>query len=237
MGGTEAVDRDVSAGNGGRSMGPGKQTAGPTASPPLASQEGASPGPGERGPPLGLDDRRWLYALVATVALIALSLAGTSTAAKAAAASRPTRPIVTDEAFVSTRYDNCAAFTPSPHHCTFAVAASWNRSGGYLYGVELVQQTGDDCYRGIVYFFDGTRYLTNTRRLPPGSFGGVKAIHADGTARFSVSYWVDQNENTSCAEGGDGGTDTYVYLWTGTRMVRMSGQLPPPPKVILGTGV
>jgi hypothetical protein len=147
------------------------------------------------------------------------------------------RQVAADEAFVARAYDDCAAFTPSPHHCSFAVAAASDRAGGRLYAVELLYQSGDDCYRGIVYFFDGTRFITRTRDLPPYSIGGVASVRADGAGRFAVVYLVDKNQLTSCAAGGDAGTDTYVYRWTGHRMVRQSGVLPRLPEVILGTGV
>ncbi len=144
--------------------------------------------------------------------------------------------VAQDEAFVAKRYDNCAAFTPSPHHCSFAVVTTLYRAGERLYGIELLQQTGDDCYRGIVYFFADTRFIRTTRQLPPYSIGGVAKIRVSGRGLFSVAYLVDKTKYTSCAAGGNGGTDTYVYRWTGTRMIRESGQLPKPPEVILGTG-
>ena len=96
-----------------------------------------------------------------------------------------TRQIAADEAYVARVYGNCAAFTPSPHHCSFAVAATPDRVGGRLYAVELRYQTGDDCYAGIVYFFDRTRSITRTRDLPPYSIGGVTTVHADGADRFT----------------------------------------------------
>jgi hypothetical protein len=147
------------------------------------------------------------------------------------------RQIAADEAFVARAYGDCAAFTPSPHRCSFAVAATRDRVGGRLYAVELLDQSGDDCYRSIVYFFDGTRFLTRTRDLPPYSVGGVASARADGAGRFAVAYLVNKNQLTSCAAGGDAGTDTYVYRWTGHRIVRQSGVLPRLPEVILGTGV
>jgi hypothetical protein len=147
------------------------------------------------------------------------------------------RQIAADEAYVARVYANCALFTPSPHHCSFAVAATPDTAGGRLYAVELRYQTGDDCYAGIVYFFDQMRFITRTRDLPPDSIGGVTAVHAGGTARFTVAYLVDKNKDTSCAAAGDAGTDTYTYRWTGRHMVRQSGALPRPPEVIPGTGV
>ena len=183
---------------------------------------------------------RALGAFAVAGALAALVLAGAVTSCAAsspAAAPSPASQVADDEAYVAKIAGDCAAFTPSPHRCSFAVAGTSNRSGGRLYGVELIQQTGDDCYRGIVYFFNGTRFITSTRLLPPHSIGGVRKILADGAARFSVVYWVNENEYTSCAGGGDGGTDTYVYRWTGARLVRESGHPPRPPRVILGAGL
>jgi hypothetical protein len=146
------------------------------------------------------------------------------------------RQIAADEAYVARVYGNCAAFTPSPHSCSFAVAATPDRAGGRLYAIDLLSQTGDDCFYGIVYFFDGTRFITRTRDLPPYSIGGVREVRADGTGRFTIVYLVNKNKLTSCAAGGDAGTDTYIYRWTGSRVVRQSGVLPRPPEVILGTG-
>jgi hypothetical protein len=170
--------------------------------------------------------------------MAALGLTWVGTGAGAATPTpglRSAHQIAQDEAFVAKKYGNCAAFIAPPHHCTFAVATTSNRASGHLYGIELVQQSMDDCYRGIVYVFNGTSYVTNTRLLPPHSYGGVKAIRADGPGAFSVVYWVNKNAQTACALGGDGGTDTYVYRWTGSHMVKKSGHLPRPPRVILGT--
>lgn len=175
--------------------------------------------------------------LCAAVALAASGLAAACSAAPATApAPSPAHQIAADEASVAGRYADCAAFTPAPHRCVFAVATVSDRSGGHLYGIELVQQTGDDCYRGIVYFYDGTRYVTSTRQLPPRSAGGVKTVRAGGAGEFSVVYWVNQNADTSCAGGGDGGTDAYTYRWTGADLVIKSGHRPRPPELILGTG-
>jgi hypothetical protein len=104
------------------------------------------------------------------------------------------RQITADEAYVARVYANCAAFTPSPHHCSFAVAATPDTASGRLYAVELRYQTGDDCYAGIVYFFDQTRFITRTRDLPPDSIGGVTKVHADGAGRFTVVYLVDKDQ-------------------------------------------
>jgi hypothetical protein len=147
------------------------------------------------------------------------------------------RQIAADEAFAAWAYGDCAAFTSTPHHCSFAVAGTNGRPGGRWSAVELLYQSGDDCYRGIVYFFDGTRFITRTRDLPPYSVGGVARVAADGAGRFAVVYLADENQLTSCGAGGDAGTDTYLYRRTGHRLVRQSGVLARQPEVILGTGV
>ena len=143
--------------------------------------------------------------------------------------------IAHDKAFVSRRHDNCAAFRPSPAHCPFKVATTPNGKHGHLIAVDITQQTGDDCYRGRVFFFTGRQFLASTRRLPPRSFGGVKGVRAAGIARFKVIYRVSASAGTSCAMNGNAGTDPYVYAWNGQHMVKESGTPPAPPKVIVGT--
>lgn len=143
--------------------------------------------------------------------------------------------IAHDKAAIARRYHNCSALHLSPPHCPFKVATTANGKGGDLIAVDLTQQTGDDCYRGRVFFFDNESYLTSTRRLAPRSFGGVKGVRADGPARFAVTYWVSASATTSCAMNGNAGTDGYVYGWNGTHMFKKSGRPPKPPKVIVGT--
>jgi hypothetical protein len=140
-----------------------------------------------------------------------------------------------DKAFVSRRYDNCRAFVPSPGRCPLAVAVVANGRRGHLIAVDITRQTGDDCFRGRVFFFNGEHFAASTRQLPPRSFGGVKSVRADRTARFKVIYWVSASAQTSCAMNGNAGTDRYVYAWNGRRMVKKSGTPPAPPKVIVGT--
>jgi hypothetical protein len=50
-----------------------------------------------------------------------------------------------------------------------------------------------------------------------------------------VIYAVGGSANTSCAQNGNAGTDTYVYAFNGHQMFRKSGTPPKPPKVIVGT--
>ncbi len=140
-----------------------------------------------------------------------------------------------DEAVVSATLGNCAAFRGPNGSCPFGpVVPTSDGSGNLLYGFSS-QTTGDDCFRGIAYFFDGERLLGNTSQLPPNSIGGVVAMHAAGPRRFAVGYGVSPSKLTSCAENGSAGTDTYVYGWNGSRMFLVSGTPPAPPKVIVGS--
>lgn len=142
--------------------------------------------------------------------------------------------IAHDKAVVASRYHRCSALHLSPPHCPFKVATTSNGSGGSLIAIDLTQQTGDDCYRGRVFFFTKETFLTSTKNLKPDSVGGVKGVRADGTAKFAVVYWVSASANTSCAQNGNAGTDTYVYGWNGHRMFKESGSRPKLPKVIVG---
>ncbi|HXP18165.1 MAG TPA: hypothetical protein VN840_00840 [Streptosporangiaceae bacterium] len=139
-----------------------------------------------------------------------------------------------DEAYVARKNGHCAAFSAA-HKCPFAAASTSNGKGGHLIAINLRQFTGDDCDRGVVYLFNGTKFLVTTRKLRPFSIGGVKAVRAAGTAEFAVVYWVSRSKNTSCAENGNAGTDTYKYRWNGTRMAWASGKPPRLPKVIVGS--
>jgi hypothetical protein len=139
-----------------------------------------------------------------------------------------------DEAFVANRNGHCAAFS-ARHQCPFGAASTSNGSGGHLIAINLRQVTMDDCNRGLVYFFDGTRFLSTTHKLRPFSVGGVKTVHAARAGKFFVTYWVSRSKNTSCAANGNAGTDTYLYRWNGSRMAREAGSLPRLPKVIVGS--
>lgn len=139
-----------------------------------------------------------------------------------------------DEAVVAGKFHHCASFSAA-HKCPFASAVTSDRSGGHLIAINLRWFTMDACDRGVVYFFDGTKLLDNTRKLRPFSIGGVDKVRADGAATFDVVYFVNRSASTSCAQGGNGGTDTYKYRWNGTRMFKLSGRPPHLPKVIVGT--
>jgi len=177
--------------------------------------------------------------------LIGLVLATVFGAGAAAAIGRqhPATPAVSssvssdikhDEAFVDARWHHCAGFAVHGH-CPFQAATTSNGAGGHLVAVNLRWWSMDACERGLVYFFDGTKFLVTTHKLRPYSIGGVKAVRSDGIGKFAVVYFVSANKNTSCAANGHAGTDTYTYRWTGSRMVWNSGRPPRLPKVIVGS--
>ena len=138
-----------------------------------------------------------------------------------------------DEAAVSAIYHNCAAF--NPNGCPLSAAVTRDGHGRLLYGIFLAAETGDACYRGIVYFFDGEKLIDNTSQLPPDSIGGVVALKASGPKTFTVGYGVSPSKLTTCAANGSAGTDSYVYGWNGARMVVVSGAPPALPEVIVGS--
>ncbi len=140
-----------------------------------------------------------------------------------------------DKAIVAAKYHHCSALHLRPRHCPFKVATTSNGHGGSLIAIDLTQQTGDDCFRGRAFFFSKETFLTSTKGLKPNSVGGVEGLHADGTAQIAIVYGVSKSANTSCAENGNAGTDTYVYAWNGRHMVKKSGAPPKLPKVIVGT--
>ena len=141
--------------------------------------------------------------------------------------------VAADEAVVGAANGQCAAFTPD-RRCPFAtVATSSDGAGGLLYALELSATSGDACLRGVTYFFDGRRLLTDTTRLPPHLAGGVVALRSDAAGQFTVGYAVSL-PNSSCANNGSAGTDPYVYGWDGSGMVLRSGTAPIPPNVLVG---
>ena len=146
-----------------------------------------------------------------------------------------TAEIAHDKAVVAAKYHNCSALHLSPQHCPFKVATTSNGHGGSLIGIDLTQQSGDDCDRGRAFFFSKETLLASTKALQPHSVGGVEGLHADGTAQIAIVYGVSASASTSCAENGNAGTDTYVYAWNGHHMIKKSGTPPKLPKVIVGT--
>src|SRR5689334_21257514 len=168
--------------------------------------------------------------------LAGLVLAGCGSAQAASTqASTLKAQIAHDKAFVAARYHHCKSLHLSPQHCPFKVATTPNGHGGKLIAIDLSQQTGDDCNRGRVFFFDAETVLASTRSLRPHSLGGVVGLHAHGTRAFGVVYGVSANASTSCAEAGNAATDSYVYKYNGHHMVKKSGTPPKLPKVIVGT--
>jgi hypothetical protein len=142
--------------------------------------------------------------------------------------------IAHDKAVVAGKYHHCSSFLAS-RRCPFKVATTANGHGGTLIAIDITQQTMDDCDRGRVFFFNGETLLVSTRGLAPHSVGGVEGVRAHGAKEFAVIYGVNRSQNTSCAQSGNAGTDTYVYGWNGTHMIKKSGTPPNPPKVIVGT--
>jgi hypothetical protein len=140
-----------------------------------------------------------------------------------------------DEATVAATYHNCDALHLSPSHCPFKTATTSNGSGGGLIAIDLTQQTGDDCYRGKVFFFNGESLVADTKGLAPHSKGGVESVRAAGSAAFAVTFGTSPSTSTSCAQNGSAGPDVYRYTWDGTNMAKKSGTPPTPPKVIVGT--
>jgi hypothetical protein len=171
--------------------------------------------------------------------LAGLVLAGCGSAqaasSQASQASTLKAQISHDKAFVAARYHGCAALHLSPRHCPFKVATTSNGHGGSLIAIDLTQQTGDDCNRGRVFFFNKEHFLASTRKLKPHSLGGVVGLHAHGAKKFTVIYGVSANASTSCADAGNAGTDSYVYAYNGHQMFKKSGTPPKLPKVIVGT--
>ena len=153
----------------------------------------------------------------------------------ATSSSSESAVVAHDEAVISASHDDCKAFEPTGR-CPFgAVVRTPNGSGESLYAFLLTAVTGDDCDRGLVYFFDEERLLVSTSQLAPHSSAGVVRLRVDGRKRFAVGFAVSPSSLTRCAENGSAGTTTYVYGWNGSKMSVVSGSPPSRPKVIVGT--
>jgi hypothetical protein len=179
------------------------------------------------------------FAGLAAILWSLLAVAGCAAAPSASASSEASSPsesavVVHDEAVISASHDDCKTFEPTGR-CPFGVVVRTpNGSGESLYAFRLTAVTGDDCDRGLVYFFDEERWLVSTSRLAPHSSAGVVRLRADGPKRFAVGFAVSPSSLTSCAENGSAGTTTYVYGWNGSKMSVVSGSMPSRPKVIVG---
>ncbi|HEX3424591.1 MAG TPA: hypothetical protein VHT30_00565 [Acidimicrobiales bacterium] len=171
-----------------------------------------------------------------TVALVLAACGRTTPSGSAAATPSPDPGVVAaDEAAVAAANSQCAAFTPD-RRCPFGpVVTSSDGAGGLLYAVALTAISGDACFRGVAYFFDGRRLATDSTRLPPNLPGGVVSLASAAAGQFTVGYGVSL-PNSSCADNGSAGTDPYVYGWNGSTMVLRSGTPPTPPKLLVGAG-
>jgi hypothetical protein len=175
-----------------------------------------------------------LWSLLVVMGCVAAPSVSASSEASSSSSSE-SAVVVHDEAAISASHDDCKAFVPTGR-CSFGVVVRTpNGSGGSLYAFRLTAVTGDDCDRGLVYFFDGERLLASTSDLAPHSNAGVVRLRADGPRRFAVGFAVSPSNSTSCAHNGSAGTATYVYGWNGSRVSVVSGSLPSRPKVIVGT--
>jgi hypothetical protein len=181
------------------------------------------------------------WTLAAGLLGLTLAVAGTAAFASARTAGAHGPAVVPanlsstirhDKAYVSAKNHGCTSFATK---CPLLVATTPSGSGGNLIAVEIRQSTMDDCNRGLVYLFDGTKFIETTHSLRPFSVGGVDVVHAHGTASFAVTYWVSRSKFTSCAANGNAGTDVYTYRWNGSTFHRTSGTLPKAPKVIVGS--
>ena len=188
--------------------------------------------------------RRWLLAglLGLIMALAGCSSSGGGPAPIVSVTGTPNpslsavkAQITHDEVTVADSYHGCKALRLSPPHCPFQTATTPSSAGGNLIAIDITQQTGDDCYRGRVYFFNGETPLASTRQLPPRSRGGVESVRAAGKDTFAVTFGTSPSASTSCAQNGSAGPDVYRYAFNGTEMTLKSGTPPAAPKVIVGT--
>jgi hypothetical protein len=153
------------------------------------------------------------------------------------AARAASSAIAQDEATVASMYGDCRAFSLTG--CAFFVAQTSDGKGHVLYAIDLERDAGDSCATGVAYFFRGRTLLTSTPKLAPHA--GVATpyaahhrpiIKAAGTSQFAVAYEVNRSARAICAEYGAGGSITYVYRWTGSKMLVLAGHPPPAPKAL-----
>lgn len=193
----------------------------------------------------GMEAPLWRRWLLASLLGLVMALAGCSSSGGPAPAVSVTgtpnpslsavqAEITHDEGAVADLYHGCKALRLSPPHCPFKAASTPNSSGGTLIAVDITQQTGDDCYRGKVFFFNGETPLASTSQLPPHSKGGVEAVSAAGQDTFAVTFGTSPSASTSCAQNGSAGPDIYRYAFNGAAMTLKSGTPPAAPKVIVG---
>jgi len=177
-----------------------------------------------------------LATILSSLLVVAATASSASASSVAATSSSSESGVVShDERVISASHDDCKAFEPTGR-CPFGVVVRTpNGSGRWLYAFRLTAVTGDDCDRGLVYFFDEEQLLGSTSHLAPHSSAGVVRLRADGPKRFAVGFAVSPSRSTSCAENGSAGTTTYVYGWNGSKVSVVSGSLPPRPKVVVGT--
>lgn len=137
-----------------------------------------------------------------------------------------------DRAAVAATYHGCHGIG-LPRCDTRAVWA--DGPGGLLVAVEIRPVTGDDCYRGLVYFFAGERRLGASSRLAPFSRAGVVALSARADGSVVVGYALSPSSRTSCAANGSAGVDDYRYALQGGTVIVVSGRPPRAPEVIVGS--
>ncbi len=147
--------------------------------------------------------------------------------------------VASDEATVSAMFANCAAFVPTGQSCSYSVASTPAGSSGVVYAIDLLQQNGDGYGRGAVFFFLGGTLLTDTGSLSPGTssysrpdLSWVSGVTVPSPGEFAVSFIVSSAPSLCNACDGNDGIDTYIYRWSGSTMVLVSGTPPAPPAVI-----
>ncbi len=134
-----------------------------------------------------------------------------------------------DEAKISRRYGACRVFSLSG--CPFGrPAVTPNGHKGLLYAIVIDKTAGDSCGLGAVYFFNGTKLVGATGKLPPHAAVAFRSpVRAAGARRFIVRYALNRSKLSPCFEWGAAGGDPYTYSWNGRRMLLVAGKPPRPP--------